>query len=50
MVVIPVVFNQNATLVHDDLSKVEFSYYGNPLFTKTKLKDYEKYVPEDDGM
>jgi len=46
-VVIPVIFNQNATLVHGDLSKVDFEYYGNPIFTKTKLKNYEDYIPED---
>ncbi len=45
MAVIPVIFNQTATLTHDDLSKVDFGYYGNTIFTKTKLKDYELYIP-----
>ncbi len=48
MAVIPVIFNQNATLVHDDLSKVKFDFYGNAIFTKTKLKDYELYVPAEE--
>ena len=48
MVVIPVIFNQNATLIRDDLSKVEYGYYGNPIMTKAKLKDYELYIPEEE--
>ena len=43
--IIPVIFNQNATLIHDDLSKIKFTYYGTHIFTKTKQKDYELYVP-----
>ncbi len=38
--VIPIIFNQNLTLEHDDLSKVDYTYYGTMIFTKTKLKDY----------
>lgn len=45
MAIIPVVFNQNATLIHKDLSKVTFTYYGAVNFKKAKLKDYELYVP-----
>ena len=48
MVVIPVVFNENAVLVRKDLSKVEFTYFGTPRFKKTKLKNYEKYLPVED--
>ena len=48
MVVIPVIFNQNATLIRDDLSKVSYGYYGNPIMTKAKLKDYELYIPEEE--
>ena len=44
MVVIPVIFNQNATLIRKDLSKVAYGYYGNPIMTKAKLKDYEKFL------
>ena len=47
MVVIPIVFNQNATLTSKEISKYEFTYYGTPIFTNLKLKDYEKYVPQD---
>lgn len=48
MVVIPVIFNQNATLTNDDLSKISYGYYGNPIMTKAKLKDYELYIPEEE--
>lgn len=46
--IIPIIYNQNATLKSKDLSKVKYSYYGTPIFTKTKLKDYELYVPEEE--
>lgn len=48
MPVIPVIFNQNAVLVSDELSKVEFTTMGTPFFTDTKLKDYELYIPEEE--
>ena len=48
MVVIPVVFNENAVLINKDLSKVEFTYFGTPRFKKTKLKNYEKYLPVEE--
>jgi hypothetical protein len=43
MPVIPVIFNENAVLVHDDLSKTDGTFYIPTHFQKTKLKDYEKY-------
>ena len=43
MPVIPVIFNENAVLVHDDLSKTDGTFYIPAHFQKTKLKDYEKY-------
>ena len=46
MPIIPIIFNQNATLTSKELSKVKFTYYGTPIFTKTKLKDYQLYIPE----
>ncbi|MBO7310791.1 MAG: hypothetical protein J6U86_05295 [Clostridia bacterium] len=46
--IIPIIYNQTATLQHDDLSKVKFTYYGTFNFTKTKLKDYELYIPVED--
>ena len=43
MPVIPVVFNKNAVLVSDQLSKVDSTYYVPSTFRKTALKDYENY-------
>lgn len=45
MPVIPVVFNQNAVLISDDLSKVTSTYYTPAYFRKTNLKDYADYTP-----
>ncbi len=47
MPVIPIVFNKTATLTNENLSKIDFTYYGTMIFTKTKLKDYEQYIPAD---
>ncbi len=44
MPIIPVIFNQDAVLIHKDLSKVDATYYAPVFFRKTKLKDYDKYV------
>lgn len=41
--VIPVLFNKNAVLVSDDLSKVTSTYYIPAYFRKTTLKNYEAY-------
>ena len=43
MPVIPVIFNENAVLVHDDLSKIDGTFYIPAHFQKTKLKGYENY-------
>lgn len=44
--VIPVVFNQNAVVISDELTKVNTDYYYFPAyFRKTGLKDYAKYIP-----
>ena len=48
MPVIPVVFNQNAVLVSKELSNVKFTYFSTPRLTKTKLKNYEDYLPEEE--
>lgn len=45
--VIPIVFNQRAYLQSKMLSKVEVSHFGFYSFTKTKLKNYEMYTPEE---
>ncbi len=44
MPVIPVVFNQNAVLVSDDLSNVKSSFYIPAIFQTTKLKNYTDYA------
>lgn len=44
MPVIPVYFNQSAYLCSSELSKVDSSYYGFRVFTKTKLKNYLDYL------
>lgn len=41
MPVIPIIFNQSATMASKDLSKIKYTYYGSPIFTKTKQKDYQ---------
>ncbi len=48
MPVIPILFNKNAVLKKKDLSKVEYTYYGTPIFNKAKLKNWENYVPEEE--
>ena len=47
MPVIPVIFNKTATMTSKELSKVKYTYYGTPIFTKTKLKDYLDHVPAE---
>ena len=45
--VIPVVFNQNATMTSKSLSKVRSSYYCVADFQKAKLKNADGYVDEN---
>ncbi len=47
MPVIPILFNQSAKMTSGDLSKVTTDYYGVNSFTKTKQKDYKKYIPAE---
>lgn len=47
MPVIPIIFNQNATLTSKELSKVQSSFYCPALFKKTVLKNYEKYKSKE---
>lgn len=49
MPVIPVFVYKEAVLIHDDLSKVEFDYFGHPIFNKVKLKNWEDYLPAEDN-
>ena len=46
--VIPIIFNQNATLARKEISKYDFTYYGTPVFKNLKLKDYMNYIPEEE--
>ena len=46
--VIPIVFNKNASLISKELKKVKENYYDAFIFTKTKLKNYELYVPVEE--
>ena len=47
MPVIPIVFNKDAYLQSKQISKVKDTYYSTRNFTKTKLKNYEDYLPEE---
>lgn len=50
-VVIPVIFNQNATLINEEmLSKYEVNYYGFPVMTKMELKDYLNHIPAEEEI
>lgn len=42
--VVPVIFNTNAYVVSDNLSKVKTDYWGAQIFTKAVLKDYVQYL------
>ena len=44
MPVMPIVFNMNATMQSDELSKIDVTYYQTTVFTKTVLKDYKQYL------
>jgi len=48
MPVIPIIFNQHATLTAKGLSKVKATYYTPAVFTKAKLKNYEQYIPAEE--
>ena len=48
MPIVPVVFNKTFHKESKELSKIEYSYYGCAVFTKTKLKNYEDYAPKDE--
>lgn len=47
MPIIPIVFNQDAYLISKDLKKVESTYFATRSFKKAKLKDYQKYLPQE---
>lgn len=41
--IVPIVFNQSAVLVNDQLMNLSQSYYGHYIFTKSVLKDWSGY-------
>ncbi len=45
MPIVPLVFLQDAYLIHDDLSGYGSSYYATREFNKMKLKNYTAYLP-----
>ena len=47
MPIIPIVFNQDAYVISKDLSGVDYSYFNTRIFTKTKLKNYQDYLPKE---
>lgn len=47
MPIIPIIFNQNAVLIHSDLSKVEKTFFVPYTFSKAKLKNYGRFTPVD---
>lgn len=48
MPIIPILQNKSFTLESNKLSKTDYCYYGSPIFTKTKLKNYEDYIPAEE--
>lgn len=48
MPIIPIIFNQDAYLVSDDLSGIKDTYYGTRIFSRIKQKNWEDYVPADE--
>ena len=47
MPIIPIVFNQDAYVISKDLSNVGHTYFGTRIFTKTKQKNYQDYLPKE---
>ena len=47
MPIIPIIFNQDAYLISKDLKNVDSTYFGTRIFTEAKLKDYQKYLPQE---
>lgn len=46
--VVPLVYLQDAYLIHDDLSGYESSYYATRVFNRMKLKNYTAYLPSEE--
>ena len=45
MPIIPIVFNKSVSMQSEELSKISSTYYQTYIFTKTKQKNYEQYLP-----
>ena len=41
--VIPIIFNQTAVLVSDELTGVSSNYYMPAIFTKADIKDFDRF-------
>lgn len=50
MPVIPLIFLQDAYLIHDDLSGYGSSYYATREFNDMKLKNYTDYLPVEEAV
>ncbi len=48
MPIVPIIFNKNASLESKEFKKVVYNGYNLPIFTKTKLKDYERFTPVEE--
>ena len=48
MPVIPVFVYKKAALIHKDLSRVDFDFFGNPIMNKVKLKNWKDYLPAEE--
>ena len=48
MPVIPLLFNRSASLVSSKLNRVYTNYYGYAVFTRTELRNYHKYLSNDE--
>lgn len=49
MPVIPLTFGQTHYYLAKGIKKVDIGYYGYPIFTRTKLKNYQDYLPTEDA-
>lgn len=47
MPVIPIFVYKDAVLIHDDLSDIEFDFFGAPCFNDASLKNWEDYIEEE---
>ncbi len=48
MPIIPIFVHQNAVLKSNKLKNVDYSYWGYPIFNKTKLPNWENYLPKSE--